>query len=415
MRGEDLLLELDQTIFFPTGGGQSCDTGTLSVLFPDNTPDAENSFFVSEVFEEGDRILHRIPAGAFKTASGETPETTARSFSVLAPGVRVLQKINWDRRFDNMQRHCGEHILSGMFYREFGGVNRGFHMGEDSMTIDIRLEENPNYKTLTWEMAKHAERCANEVIWQDAPVTIRHFENRTEAETMPLRKKLAIDEDITIVTIGDPQDPFDCVACCGTHPNSAGSVGLIKIWKIEPNKGMFRVYCEAGRRAYLDYEKKHDLITAIGTQYSAGPDDLLSKLSAAEEKNRKIRAELASVRKIVIDSRIAEIRKSLNAGEDLSEAPLLVRKYDDLPADSLSHIGKPFIGKTDRLLVIADKKLSTVFLFSDGKHFDCGQLIRENAAIYQGKGGGRADNARAVFPDDEKTELFIDLLSKHLR
>lgn len=408
MRGEDLLLELDQTIFFPTGGGQSCDTGIIAALLPGDTPDAENTFPVTEVFEENGRILHRISGSGSNALSGS-------GSAVLTPGTRIFQKINWDRRFDNMQRHCGEHILSGMFHREFGGVNHGFHMGEDSMTIDIRLEKNPDYKTLTWEMAKHAERCANEVIWQNAPVTVRHFENRAEAEQMPLRKELAIDEDITIVTIGDPQDPFDCVACCGTHPNSAGSVGLIKIWKIEPNKGMFRIYCEAGRRAYLDYEKKHDLITTIGTRYSAGPEDLLDKLSIAEEKNKRVRSDLASVRKIVIDSRIDEIQKALNEGEGLSESPLLLRKYADLPPDSLNPIGKPFIGKTDRLIVIADEKLSTALLFSDGKHFDCGQLVRENAAAYQGKGGGRADNARVVFPDSELLGFFIDLLAKRSR
>ena len=293
-----ILLEFDRTVFFPTGGGQSCDRGQVFILADGARENAEAVFEIIDVFENGDRILHRaVP----RNADAEFP----------AAGTRVLQKIDWERRFDNMQRHCGEHILSGMFYREFGGVNRGFHMGDDYMTIDISLEEKPEFKMLTWDMAKHAELCANEVIWRNEPVITRRFETREEAAGMPLRKALAIDEDITIVCVGSTENASDCVACCGTHPSSAGQIGLIKIWKIEPNKGMFRVYCEAGKRAYLDYEKKHDIITAIGNKYSAGIDDLEDKMAASEEKNKALRFELGAMRKIVIDSRIADIQNEL--------------------------------------------------------------------------------------------------------
>lgn len=461
-----VLLEFDRTVFFPTGGGQSCDRGQVFILADgvrENSEDrtdanaSEVIFEIIDVFENGDRVLHRAVPRDNAQACSISADSAVNAADTAFPvaGTRVLQKIDWEHRFDNMQRHCGEHILSGMFYREFGGVNRGFHMGYDYMTIDISLEEKPEFKTLTWEMAKHAELCANEVIWRNEPVTVHRFETREEAAEMPLRKALAIDEDISIVCVGSTENASDCVACCGTHPSSAGQIGLIKIWKIEPNKGMFRVYCEAGKRAYLDYEKKHDIITAIGNKYSAGIDDIEEKMTIAEEKNKAVRFELGNMRKIVIDSRIADIQSELvgnissndnerssfdsNASTALQQSPLVIRKYSDMKPDDLMHIGKPFIGTVDKsdkshasaavgksnksgasgaadkLIVLADMNTNTVMLFSDGKHFDCGKLVKENAPIYNGKGGGRQDNARAVFPSAEYLDTFIDLLGKHLR
>ena len=117
------------------------------------------------------------------------------------------------------------------------------------MTIDISLEDNPDFKSLTWDMVKKVEMYANEVIWSNAPVITRRYETYEEAKDLPLRKALAIEKDISIVCVGSIDNPSDCVACCGTHPATAGQVGVIKILKLENYKGMFRIYCEAGRRA----------------------------------------------------------------------------------------------------------------------------------------------------------------------
>ena len=130
-RDGQVFLIFDQTVFFPTGGGQSCDTGTV------------DQFHIIDVFEEEDQVLHRLEEKECK----------------LSIGDKVHISIDWERRFDNMQRHCGEHILSGKFYELYGGVNRGFHMGEDYMTIDISLEDDPAFDKISWEMAKEAERC----------------------------------------------------------------------------------------------------------------------------------------------------------------------------------------------------------------------------------------------------------------
>lgn len=255
-RDGQVFLIFDQTVFFPTGGGQSCDTGTV------------DQFHIIDVFEEEDQVLHRLEEKECK----------------LSIGDKVHISIDWERRFDNMQRHCGEHILSGKFYELYGGVNRGFHMGEDYMTIDISLEDDPAFDKISWEMAKEAELRTNQAIWANLPVITRHFDNRKEAENLPLRKALAFDEDITIVCVGDVENPADCVACCGTHPSTAGQVGMVKIYKVENNKGMFRIYFEAGQRAFSRYQRQHDTITALENSLSAGGDDLLQNTDLSRKK-----------------------------------------------------------------------------------------------------------------------------------
>ena len=252
------LITLDQTIFFPTGGGQSCDKGTIE------------NINVLDVYEKDDEIYHQIEG----------------TENVLKLGQTVFLQLDWNHRFDNMQRHCGEHILTGIFHEKFGGVNRGFHMGDQYMTIDISLESNSEFDKITWDMAKQAELAANNVIWQNLPVITRLFDNKRDAENLPLRKPLAIDEDITIVCVGSIENPSDCVACCGTHPSTAGQVGLIKVYKVESNKGMFRIYFEAGKRALEKYQMQFDILTTLENQLSSGTEDLMDKYKAQHEKNK---------------------------------------------------------------------------------------------------------------------------------
>jgi alanyl-tRNA synthetase len=156
-------LILDETIFFPEGGGQPCDLGTI------------DGISIKDVTEKDGVIYHTmLPA----ESGGSVPHHAP----IWEAGEKVACVLDWARRFENMQRHCGEHILSGIFFRETGGVNRGFHMGSDYMTIDIDVPG------ITWEQAQLAEALANEVIWANVPVTVRYFESRSEAEELLFEK-----------------------------------------------------------------------------------------------------------------------------------------------------------------------------------------------------------------------------------
>ena len=397
-KGGHTAVTLDKTIFFPTGGGQSCDKGTIA------------GFKVLDVYEDekADDIIHVLDCSPAEfeavVGAGSYGHGDGNDASSYKP---VSLSLNWEHRFDNMQRHCGEHILSGMFFREYGGVNRGFHMGDQYMTIDISLETMPEFTTITWEMAKHAEECANEAIWQNQPVITRHFDTKKEAENLPLRKALALEKDITIVCVGSVENPADCVACCGTHPSSAGQVGLIKIFKIESNKGMFRVYFEAGKRAFLKYQNELDTLTTLANSLSAGTDDVLSKYHAQVEKNKESRNQLHFLKKEVIARETADIAEALEKGEN-------VRRYHILSLDDLTVLAREVSPFAKKIAFLVHEPSCTVFLVSDGS-VDCGKLVKDNAQIYGGKGGGNKTTARAIFTKDEYVDTFIDLIEKHLR
>ncbi len=378
------LITLDQTVFFPEGGGQSSDRGTLAGI-----P-------VEHVFEKDGEIYHSL-GGVI-------------SQSALSIGQKVALSIDWDHRFDNMQRHCGEHILSGIFYREYGGVNRGFHMGEDYMTVDISLEENPDFTTMTWEMAQDAELKSNEIIWQNLPMITSYFSSFEEAAAMPMRKKLSIESDISLVAIGSPMEGWGSVACCGTHPSHTGQVGMLKIFKVESNKGMFRVYFEAGRRAFLKYQKEMDTLNTLSVSLSAGPEDVVEKYRAQQEKQKEKVGELFLVKKEFLRREEEDMRNN----PQLDSAGCQVRRYDILSLDDLSALGRNIGPETKKICFLVHQPTNTLFLVSDGKT-DCGKLVKDNAHIYGGKGGGNNTLARAIFSKVEYVDTFIDLIEKHLR
>lgn len=411
------IVTLDRTIFFPTGGGQTCDLGTIAGI-----P-------VVDVYEYEDEIYHQLEDG----------DGTAAARPALAAGDEVNLELDWTHRFDNMQRHCGEHILTGIFYREWGGTNRGFHMGDDYMTIDIALEEESRVDSLTWEMCLEAERLTNEVITANLPMITRHFDTFEEAAKEPMRKKLTVEHDITLVGIGKPEYDWGCVACCGTHPSTTGQVGLVKIFKLEHNKGMYRIYFEAGRRAFEKYQQQFEVLNTLCGKLSAGADDVLDKFLSLQEKNKEVRNQLHFLKKDVLakeaESILAELSASAGASASgggaacsgsaaaggvradfASTGPALpVRKYSLLTLDDLVSLSREIGPSVRKIYFLVHEPSHTVLLVSDGKKTDCGKLVKENASIYNGKGGGNQTMARAIFTKDEYVDTFIDLIEKHLR
>lgn len=370
---DPFLLVLDDTIFFPTGGGQPCDLGMI-----DDVP-------LSEVFEKDGEVFHKL--APFQIQKPGQPGN-------WKAGDKVTCRLDWDRRFEHMQRHCGEHILSGIFFRETGGVNRGFHMGNGYMTIDIDIPG------ITWEKALEIEWLTNEVIWANVPVTTRYYENRMEAEKLPLRKALAIEEDISIVCVGDESNPADCVACCGTHPATSGQVGLLKIFKLENYKGMTRVYFNAGKGALADYQNKHRILTELNKKFSSDDNDLLDKMKAQDEKNKEIRQELYLLKTTFTAKAVDEISENSGSG-------LVIREYPYFNVNDLLAITKALGQRSgSSLIVLISSRENIVILASAGSH-DCGKIVKDNAQVWRGKGGGNAAGARAMFPSRDDLDCFV--------
>lgn len=384
---------LDKTIFFPEGGGQPSDRGRMILS------DGNKDINIIDVQESEGLVYH------ITDYLDQLPEA----------GDSVSCILDWEWRFMNMQRHLGEHILSGTFANLYGGANRGFHMGDSYITVDIRLDDDPSFDQVTWDMCMNAEKKINEIIWRDLPVTTSHFSDPKEASNMPLRKNLTdtltdSGEEITIVTVGDVNDPADCVACCGTHPSGTAQVGLVKIYKVEKNKDMFRIYFDCGKYAMDDYDEKHRIITDISDRHSAGLDDLEKKMAAEEAKNSEVRAHMNTVIRSLAALRAEDILAQAKSQPD----SVVYRKYDDFTCDDILKIGKIIGPQLKKPALILSEREHTVMFFSDGS-IHCGNLVRENANIYGGKGGGSDVQARAIFPDNKNIETFADLIDKHLR
>lgn len=381
-------LVLDQTIFFPEGGGQPCDWGTI------------DGYPVTDVYEEEGVVYHVLSPTA-------EPNLSKDPMAHFIPGREVQAEIQWDRRFRHMQRHCGEHILSGVFFAQCGGVNRGFHMGDDYMTIDI------DQKEISWAQALAAEMTTNEIIWRNLPVTVRTFARREDAEHLPLRKALSLEEDITIVCVGDESNPADSVACCGTHPSTSGQVGLLKIFKVENYKGMTRVYFEAGQDALKDYREKHDIITQLNQKYSADTKDLGEKLNIQERKNKEMRQELHQIKAAYLELLLADLAETCQQEKERSnkKIPLLIASYDQLSVNDLLALSRSAAAQFSALLLLISPTEKTVILSSDGT-FDCGKTVKENAQVWRGKGGGNKTGARALFPSMDELNCFVSFIQQ---
>ena len=385
--GKSTRIIMDRTVFFPTGGGQPCDTGTI--VTPDGT-----SVSVVDVQEDKESgiISHTIEI--------DPSETDA-----LQVGMTVTQKLNEDRRRVNTQRHTGEHILTGAFIQLFGGANKGFHMGGEYVTIDMDYDG----KKLTEEQVRAAEKLANEVIWANLPVTVSTFPNREEASVMPTRKPVTQDGEITIVTIGDLESPHDCVACCGTHFHRTGEVGLIRIHKFEPNKGMNRIYFECGDRALESMQSDDTLLRSVQERFSAGSHDLLQKMDIRDEKEAELRQDCTGLRQYYRDREMVRITS------------LLHRDTPDFYQDSFTLVSPDDLLKlgfaimedeaAPALMALVHRPSHTVLLFSDGSR-NCGALVKEHAKSLGGRGGGRPDQARALMPNEDAVEKFIESLKE---
>lgn len=225
---------LADTVFYPEGGGQPADRGALTFA-------AGGEARVLDVQREGDVVWHTLDA---------LPETAA-------VGAAVRCRIDWARRFDHMQQHTGEHILSGMLHRLYGAENVGFHIGTAQVRMDTSIP-------LTPAQLRNAETAANRVVWADAPVEVLYPEPAALA-AMAYRSKKALAGQVRIVRIADA----DVCACCGTHTATAGQVGLIKILTAERYKGGMRLGVVCGARALAEMQATAARQRQIGALLSA--------------------------------------------------------------------------------------------------------------------------------------------------
>lgn len=356
---------LDRTIFAPDSGGQPCDLGTIG------------GFSVLSVTEKNGTVLH---------------EVSEADASKLAAGSEQLLRLDWARRFDHMQNHIGEHIMSGLFKSEYGLDNRGFHLGDDIGTYDI------DSKNVTQEMIDNIELLANDVVYRALPVQITLIDSAEEAASLPLRKELKVDEDITVVTIPG----VDCVACCCPHPADTSQVGVIKIVRTENYKGMTRIYFKCGGRALRDYQQKHKVVSLLAEKYSADEFTLPEKVETAEKKNDAVRRDLNRMK-----DRFAEITAE---GILASAGAVAVSELENADLDELRRVAKKLTAATEKPVILSSASdLCVLLTYAGKKQLKFGQIVKEFAVGAGGKGGGRDDQAQVVFEDAGLMRNFVKI------
>ena len=254
---------LDRTAFYPEGGGQPGDTGMLGGVR------------VSDTHERGGEIVHYCDAP-------------------LETGSRVHGALDWQRRFDLMQQHSGEHLVSGIIHRRFGYDNVGFHMGAEMITIDLS-------GMLTPEQLRAVEQEANEAVWRDLPTEITYPDAET-LRTLPYRSKKELSGEVRIVTFPG----VDICACCGTHVKSTGEIGLIKIFSCEKFHEGVRLELLCGRRALEYLNGIYAQNRQISGLLSAKPMETADGVRRTLDELSRQKARAAALETCVIEAQAAQ-------------------------------------------------------------------------------------------------------------
>lgn len=344
-------ITLTETVFFPEGGGQPADHGTLTA--------GGRIVSVNDVRDRDGDVLHltRDP---------------------LEPGTAATATIDWARRRDHIQQHTGEHILSNAIWQLFGVANIGFHLGHEAVTIDLD-------RALAPEELDRAEDFANTQVTRCLP--IRTFSATPgQLKTMKLRKATdKIEGDLRVVEIQDD----DRCTCCGTHAKQTGEVGLIKILRQDKYKGGVQLSFLSGDRALADYRRKNLVTLEAGALFSVKETDIPDAIRRLRAESSATGARLRDATTKLMDYQAAELLAS--ATEEKGQRALVVTREDCLPKEARILLNRLLETPSLVVCLVAEHQgqLSYFVAKSPGSNADCAFLCNLLGGLLSGKGGGR--------------------------
>ena len=339
--GEAWKVVLDQTAFYPEGGGQPADHGVLKT--------AGGEIAVTGVHEKNGAVVHTCAAPA-------------------EPGTVVTGVLDWARRFDHMQQHSGEHILSGILCRLYDCDNVGFHLGAEAVTIDYNAD-------ITWEQALEAERLANEAIWADRETEI-FYPSPQELAALDYRSKKELTGQVRIVEFPEA----DRCACCGTHVERAGQAGLVKVLSCQKFREGVRMEILCGARALRYLSGTYDQARTVGRRLSVKPLEIQGAVERLEEELSAAKERMADLEQTAFAALAAE-----QAGRGdvvLFQSPMRpdsLRRLADAVGKSCGGLAAVFSGE--------GAKWSYALVRGDGG--DIAPLVKELNETLHGRGGGR--------------------------
>ncbi len=351
-KGDRWEVVLDRTAFYPTSGGQPHDTGTL---------DAAR---VLEVFEDED---------------GNVRHVLDRE---LEQDARVRGSIDWGRRFDHMQQHTGQHLLSAAFERETSAKTLSFHLGTHSSTLDLDRD-------LPADALARVEDAANGIVWEDRDVSAR-LVSAAEAATLPLRKDPARAGELRLIEIAD----YDLSACGGTHVCRTGAIGMIALAASERFKGGLRVEFLCGRRALQAFRQLKQAVDGSVRALSVLPRDLpaaIEKIQAASREQQKMFEGLQE--RLAAHEAAALGAKAQKAGS----VSLVAGQLAGWDAAGLKRVASGVVAgaaATAAVLLSAESPAAIVVARSADLQFDAGDVLKKLLGEFGGKGGGRGSMAQ---------------------
>jgi alanyl-tRNA synthetase len=375
-------LALDRSAFYPSSGGQPFDTGVLTAT---STNGGTVDVRVEQVEEDEEGTVWHVVRQA------------------LPAGTAVRGRIDWERRFDHMQQHTGQHLLSAIFVRELHAPTVSFHLGESSSTIDLAVGQ------LAHHSLERVERIANEIIADDRAVTIASA-SREEAEAMmasgELRKLPEREGSIRLIDIAD----CDRNACGGTHVRSTGQIGALLLRKIEKVTRGFRVEFVCGLRAVRVARTDAAALTETSALLSTGAAELpaavqrlLAEAKTSAQERKRLREELAAFHaaQLVAETTVAEGLR------------LLVREFKDRDSDYVRMLASRTAAagaSTVAIFSAREQEPTRLFLArSRDLNFDCGRTLREALAAFGLRGGGSPDLAQCEVPRQQEAALIASL------
>ena len=331
------VVTLDRTAFYPEGGGQPADQGTL------------DGAAVTDVHEKNGVVLHNVD-------------------SAVEIGKTVTGVIDWARRFDHMQQHSGEHICSGLICGRCHCDNVGFHMGTDMVTIDFNAD-------IPWEELLEIEAQANQYIYEDHPIDIQSHRG-AELDAIDYRSKKPLEGDVRIVAFPGA----DCCACCGTHVRRSGQVGLVKFLSVQKFREGVRIELLCGKRA-LDYlSRTWEQAKTIGQRLSVKPVDAAAAVERLENELSAAKLRCAQLEESVF---AAIAQEQAGKGDVLLFQPPMkpdsVRKLADAAAKTCGGLAAVFAGEGIHYAYALGR--------ADGQ--DISPLVKAMNTVLHGRGGGR--------------------------
>jgi alanyl-tRNA synthetase len=371
---------LDRTAFYPTGGGQPHDTGSL------------DSVEVINVEEDESGVIAHIV-------------NDPKGFSA---GSVVTGRVEAARRLDHLQQHSGQHILSQAFVKACGAETKSFHMSAETSTIDIELQAP------TDDHMRAAEQIANLVIFEDRPMRI-HLVDEAQAAMLPLRKESAVTGLIRVIEV----ENFDWSPCGGTHAARTGQVGLIAIKAFERAKKMTRVEFVCGGRALADYRLANHAATAVGRLFSADRQSGPALVDKALQENKSLKKRVRDLLELTLASEGAKLYAQGREVQSTDGRSFKVvgEVFETREAEELRMLAYRIIDQGPAVALLAGKEVGAarlVFARSSGLPQNMGALLAEACQTLGGRGGGKPEMAQGGGPNVDKLEEALAAASAKL-